>query len=932
MTSLTSSHSAVGYKRSPLQDRTWRSGLARAPFGCGAWIGIEGALDVLQMEDVLRQLANQHEILRTTFQQVSGTSELLQVISPDPEVAVRVRQVADVASGAQKFTPRAYYQAKLSQQREEAAPFSAEAIQIDNERFDLFLQADPLCCDSTGVLLLVRAIATALSGTQLDAGGGALQYADFAESCETLREEESVKEAVRFWEQHNCQPASSGCANYEQACLPAFRPALVYSTIKSDAWSKLRELCASWDVGLDHLLLYAWYIAVRAYGHRDLRLVTDIRRPLQLDDAIGLYSGHLPLRWNSPKGPSLRDEIGKLKSEIEALQPRQLGYLLNVGDSETDSASFEFQQFQRNLQFGQAKARIGWLHSHNGRFALKLSCLADNNSAETLLHYNAATVTGPTASRVLESFLILLASFAVDPEMPARSQRLFSAKEEDRLVRRGNSEVDWESSGDLNALISPRVKESPDSIAVEEDGHWVTARELDRRANQWTRVLRAAGASLEDHLIVDLPRSTDLVIAMLACCKAGIAYIPLDKAAPPARKLNILRESRALWLITDDSSGWQSALPVMPQILTPALFEQKRHQYSSAALLATHAEPENLAYVIYTSGSAGLPKGVAITRRGLANYLRWAASHYPSLQPGTPLFLSPAFDLSVTSILVPWLKDDRIVIYSGENAFDDLGQVLSSGRTFGLLKITPSHLRLLREKFATYVAGAPPCDSLIVGGESLNADLVKWWRDRWPQTHIYNEYGPTETVVGSMIYEVQLLDGAADIPIGRAVANTRVYITDEYMRSAPDDVEGELAIAGVGVARGYLGRPDLTAEKFVPNVLSGRPGERLYLTGDRAIFSGSVFHYRGRADRQVKIRGYRVELAEIESALKKLAGIADGVVLPVKTNGADERVLAAFVIRAADVGGVSVATENFAEGLRSGLANVLPELVGQFYF
>jgi amino acid adenylation domain-containing protein len=928
--SSESTQSIVGYKASPLQERIWKSDMSRASFHCGIWIVLEGALDISRLEDVLRHLVNQHEILRTTLQQGAEMSLPVQVIAQEFEIPVRVRQAAEIAPGAWEFDPRAYYSHKLSQRtQEEGAPFSAELVQSDEHRSDLFLTADSLCCDAASLLLLECSIAASMNGAP-HATDEILQYADFAELCETLKEEDLLKQAVRFWEQYPGPSSETGHQEQQRTHALAFQPALVHSKISCSEWNKLRGLSSSLKAELHHLLFYAWQTAAKAYGHVDTAILADARPSLRLNDAIGLYSGFIPLRCAPHSATGLREEVAELKAKLECFEPQQLGYLFNRAMGMESGACFEFHQLPLDLRFGEVNARPGWLHSHQEWFAVKLSCIARSDSAEVLLHYDASVVSELTASRILDSFFAVLASFVHEPEMPARNHSLFPLAEEDRLKQRSNPKVNWDFAEDITLMMAWRVMKAPDSIAIEEDGHCITARELNARANQLARVLRGLGARPEDRVAISLPRSTDLVIAIFSCLKAGVTYIPLDEAFPPARKAQIVRESQALWMITRTSDVAGKAVPSQ-WILTPTFFEEQRHNYSGADL-KSEASSENMAYVIYTSGSTGTPKGVAITRRGLANYLRWAAQYYPSSGAGTPLFLSPAFDLCVTSILNPWLQDERIVIYSGANAFDDLGQDLCSNRTFSLLKITPSHLRLLQEKFGADAPSAPPCDSLVLGGEQLNRRLVEWWRKRWPDTRIFNEYGPTETVVGSTVHEPQALNSDEDVPIGRAIANTRVYLTDEHMRMTPDDVEGELLISGVGVARGYLGRPDLTAEKFVPDVFSGRPGARLYRTGDRAACSDGVVRYLGRADRQVKIRGYRVELAEIESALRTVAGVAEAVVLRVKTKENDGPVLAAFVTRAHTAKAAAEPRDSLSGRLRTALAAHLPEFMVPLYF
>ncbi len=303
--------------------------------------------------------------------------------------------------------------------------------------------------------------------------------------------------------------------------------------------------------------------------------------------------------------------------------------------------------------------------------------------------------------------------------------------------------------------------------------------------------------------------------------------------------------------------------------------------------------------MIYTSGSTGRPKGAAITRGGLSNYLEWAARTYPADGGGTALFLSPAFDLSVTSLFLPWLQGEPSVIFRGRHGFDDLADALREGRRFGCLKMTPSHLRLLQQRFRSAAAGVCSlrhAHSRRRGSRHGARGLVA---GHWPRTRIFNEYGPTETVVG-LRYTRPGRQTRATIPIGRAIANAVAYVADESMTLAPDGVEGELACRRPRRRARYLGKADLTAELPMPDPCGRGIGARVYCTGDRAAHTGAVLQCRGCADQQVKIAGYRVELAEVEAALTLVDGVAGAIVLAVE-DGAGERTLAAVLTR--DVSG-----------------------------
>ena len=311
-----------------------------------------------------------------------------------------------------------------------------------------------------------------------------------------------------------------------------------------------------------------------------------------------------------------------------------------------------------------------------------------------------------------------------------------------------------------------------------------------------------------------------------------------------------------------------------------------------------NATAESLAYVIYTSGSTGRPKGVCVIHRGLVNYLSWAASAYrPAGDDGAPVHSSIAFDLTITGLFAPMLVGSRVELLSEYQGPQDLADTLLRSRAgYSLVKLTPAHLEVLARSIPKEKA-ADRTRAFVIGGELLLADAVSFWRAHAPDTLLINEYGPTETVVGCCTYTVQLdTCTRGPIPIGRPVWNTQIYLLDAYGEPVPVGVVGELYIGGDQVGRGYLNRPELTAEKFVPDPFSRGSGQRIYRTGDRAryLLDGNL-EFLGRLDDQVKLRGYRIELGEIETVLAEHPTVQHSVVMMREDRPGDQR-LVAYVV------------------------------------
>ncbi len=403
-------------------------------------------------------------------------------------------------------------------------------------------------------------------------------------------------------------------------------------------------------------------------------------------------------------------------------------------------------------------------------------------------------------------------------------------------------------------------------VAVVSGAESLTYGELDSRATRLAHYLRGCGVGAESVVGLCVPRTADMVVAALAVWKAGGAYLPLDPGHPVQRLAFMLSDSRVPVVV-----GHAEALDELPvggrrmvALDDPAVAAAVASAPDTA--LEVHGGLDRLGYVIYTSGSTGRPKGVHVTQRGLLNYLTWAVQAYrPVEERGAPVHSSLGFDLTVTSLFVPLLSGAPVVLV--EESLQGLADAVTDRGGFDLIKLTPGHLRLLRDLLPVEQR-AGTARRLVVGGEALSGALTEAWLRDAPDTVIVNEYGPTETVVGCCVLEVAAGDEVGEsVAIGRPIANTRLYALDEAMRPVPVGVAGELFIGGSGVARGYGGRPELTAERFLADPFAG-DGSRLYRSGDLVRWrADGELEFLGRADEQVKVRGYRIEPAEIEAAL-----------------------------------------------------------------
>jgi amino acid adenylation domain-containing protein len=448
----------------------------------------------------------------------------------------------------------------------------------------------------------------------------------------------------------------------------------------------------------------------------------------------------------------------------------------------------------------------------------------------------------------------------------------------------------------VHHLFESQAARTPEAIALTHGDCELTYRELDERSNRLAHYLRGLGVGPEILVAVVLNRSPELVVGLLGVLKAGGAYVPLDPSYPAERLAFMLADAGAPVLLT--SSDLLGRLPQHEAYVVRVDRDADAIAKWPSTSPDGGAAPDNLAYVIYTSGSTGFPKGAMIVHRGLSNYLIWAARAYGVTGGvGAPIHSSVAFDLTVTSLFLPLLVGRRVDLLDEGQGVESLAEALRQSSDYSLVKITPAHLQLLGRQIDPEEA-AGRTRAFVVGGEQLTAEHVTFWREHAPETLIINEYGPTETVVGCCVYTLPSEGSTAGaFPIGRPIARTRLYVLDGLMQPVPFGVVGELYIGGAGVARGYLGRPSLTSERFVPDPFADGPGARLYRSGDLARRRpDGMLEFLGRADDQVKIRGHRIEPGEVESALARHPVVRGAAVVAREDRSGDRRLVAYLTV------------------------------------
>ncbi|HEU0053423.1 MAG TPA: amino acid adenylation domain-containing protein, partial [Longimicrobium sp.] len=632
-------------------------------------------------------------------------------------------------------------------------------------------------------------------------------------------------------------------------------------------------------------------------------------------ELIGFFVNTLVLRTDLSGDPSFREVLGRVReATLGAYEHQEVPFEKLVAELQPERSMSHSPLFQVSFALqddgGRGDALPGLQVGGVGaaleiaKYDLTLALTATPQGLRGELNYSTDLFERDTVDRMLGHLERVLEQVAADAD--ARLSRLQLLGEAERalvLEEWNRTEAEVPRDVCVHELFEARVERAPDAVALVYEDESLTYAELNARANRLARHLRGLGVGPEARVGICLERGFEMVVAVLAVLKAGGAYLPLDPEYPEERLRYMLQDSAPVVLLTQRALAGrfgESGVPI--EVLdgdASAWTGQPDSNPARAALT-----PENLAYVIYTSGSTGQPKGVMNRHSGVVNLLAWGERHW-ELGAGDALLqrTSLSFDVSVRELFQPLLAGARLVIVrpGGQREVDYLVEVVRR-QEVSTMVLTPSQMQAFLEH-----PGLEDCSSLrriVLGGESIPVGMVAELGARLPRARLYHEYGPTEATVTSTARVCGAEGEAPGASIGGPVSNARVYLLDARGEPVPVGVAGELYVGGAGVARGYLGRPGLTAERFVPDSFGAEPGARLYRTGDlgRWLADGTI-EFLGRADTQVKVRGYRIEPGEIEARLLEREGVSEAVVI-AHEDGAGQRRLVAYVVGDVEAGGL----------------------------
>ncbi|HVR99644.1 MAG TPA: non-ribosomal peptide synthase/polyketide synthase, partial [Thermoanaerobaculia bacterium] len=834
-------------------------------------VRLTGELSIARLERVFTEVVRRHEALRTTF--VSREGSPVQVIAS--AAASRPELPVVDLSHLPEREERA-----LALAREEALrPFDLEhgpllrltLVRLSEGDHVLLLTMHHIVSDGWSMGVLLREIAALSEGSALPELP--VQYADFAVWQRSWLAGEVLEGQLAYWRRQldSTLQVLELPTDRPRPAVQTFRGASRDVSVPPGLSEAVHGLCRREGATPFMVFLTAWAVLLGRHANQEDVLVgTPIagRNRREVEDLIGLFINTLVLRVDLSDAPGFGELLGRVRqAALDGYTHQDVPFERLVEELAPKRSLAHSPLFQAMLVLqnapGEGLSVPGLaltplaIDGEVAKFDLTLTLQEQRDRIfEGALEYNTDLFDGSTAVRMLERFQLLLAGAEADPACPVSELPLLTETERFQMLSAWNDTA-------TAPLAEPRLHRRfqavaaryPHEVALIQGERRLTFEEVARRAERLAAGLAARGVGPEAVVGLRLERSPELVIAALAVLMSGGAYLPLDPAHPEERQAMLLADAGASLVLSREI--WPDA----PERDLP------------------EADPEGLAYVLYTSGSTGRPKGVMVQHRALARYLDWALQAYVvEAGRGAPVHSSLGFDLTVTGLWAPLLTGRPVTLLPEEHGVEALATTVRPGADFSLVKLTPAHLDLLAQQVAPEsVAGWTRV--LVVGGEALQGEGLAFWREHAPETRIFNEYGPTETVVGCSVYEVSM-PLAGPLPIGRPIAGARLYVSDRGFRPMPLGVAGELFIGGEGVTRGYRGDPSRTAERFLPDPFSAEPGARLYRSGDLARWrTDGTLEFLGRRDHQVKLRGFRIEPGEIEAALLDCPGVRECVVV-----------------------------------------------------
>ena len=875
---------------------------------------LRGKLDRPALEASLRHIVQRHESLRTAFRDVDGAPR--SVVVPADTWSMDVVSLLDSPEDGRIDEARrlALVEAQRPFDLAEGVLFRATLFILGEHEHLLLVIMHHIVSDGWSLGVCIHELSQLYSAFHEQKADPLpplpVQYGDYAEWHRRWLESGVLASELPYWKQTLAPPLPvlDLPLDHPRPPIQTHNGRRVTYRLPESLTEGLKQLSYQENVTLFMTLLSGFQILLSRYtGQSDVIVGTAVanRERPEVAGLIGFFVNNLVLRTDLSGNPTVREVLARVRTValdsfahqdvpfdrlVEILRPERM-----LDRPPLFQTMFILQNWPfTELQLPDLSIEPFPLESGTSRFDLSIEAIERKNTLECDFEFNTDLFDLASITRLQGHFEAVLSGMVENPESRMSDLPLLGTRElQQQLTEWNATDALFPAGQCADQLIDAQAARTPDAVAVRYGDATLTYRELIRRATQLAHRLRKLGVAPDTLVGICVERSEEMVVALLAVWKAGGAYVPLDPSYPQERLAFMAADAGLVALVTEEALLSYVAAPECPVVCLD------RDRDSIAAEPETSLEstrtPDHLAYVIYTSGSTGKPKGVLIEHRSLVNFLYAMQQTFGLTVTDRLLSVTTlSFDIAGLELYLPLSTGAQVVLASRSVASD--GQLLAAtmrDAQITMMQATPATWRLLLESGWSDGQGL----TILCGGEALPPQLANALLGTGAK--LWNMYGPTETTIWSTMHQVE--PGDDPLPIGRPIANTTIYILDEHHAPVPVNVSGELYIGGAGLARGYHNRPELTAERFIPDPFSTVPGARLYRTGDKVRYrQDGVIEYMGRLDHQVKVRGFRIELGEIESVLATHDRIKQAAVVVREDTPGDQRIVAYLIATPGD--------------------------------
>ncbi|MBD2607822.1 non-ribosomal peptide synthetase [Scytonema hofmannii FACHB-248] len=914
---LLNSQETFVFPLSFAQERLWFLNQlegSKATYNMFAAIGLNGNLNVQVLEQALNEIVQRHEVLRTSFQTVDGQG--VQIINPEVNFQLRCVDLQNLSDNEREITVQEWItkEANTPFDLSQAPLMRATLLQTDIQEYFLLVTMHHIISDAWSVGIVIKEISVIykalIQGQEHTLPELEIQYADFAEWQREWLQGDRLNQQLIYWKNYlaGVPPVLELPTDYPRPPVQTFQGQNQRFEIGADLSVALKKLAKENGCTLFMVLLAAFATLLYRYsGQEDIVVGTPVgnRSQPELESLIGFFVNTLVVDAKFDQELNFTEILEQVRQGVlenyahqdvpfekivEELQPER-----NLSHTPIFQVWFVLQNTPtETLQLPDITLTPLPFETQVAKFDLTLSMSETKSGLRGVWQYSTDLFDAATIARMVEHFQVLLEAIASHPQEKINLLPLLTEKERQKILNEwNNTAISYPQHLCIHQIFEEQVKLTPDAVALVFGEEQLTYQQLNNRANQLAHHLQNMGVGSEVLVGLCVNRSFDMIVGLLAILKAGGAYVPLDPNYPEERLAYIIEDAAVSVLLIQESL--EENLPPSYALVVYLDRDWEEIATQSCENIISEVQSHNLAYVIYTSGSTGQPKGVLVTHQGIGN-LALAQQKLFKVENNSRVlqFASFGFDASVSEIFMSLVCGARLVLAPAQKLMPglDLQQAIAH---YGITHVTlpPSALAILPP------GQMPTLKQVIVAGEACPEPLARIWsKDR----HFFNAYGPSEATVCATVAEVDLkpeTDTKSIVAIGSPIANTQIYILDNSLQPVSVGVPGEIYISGVGLARGYLNQPQLTAAKFIENPF--REG-RLYKTGDLARYlpNGNI-EFLGRIDRQIKIRGFRIELGEIEARLSQHPQVQEATVITREDPSGNQRLVAYLVSKNQDL-------------------------------